>query len=138
MIFISVSYIYSTMYMYLYFDNFLLSEWFLVWCFVCESWNIRMLTCFYSSIHQKQLIYATKIIYKLWQFGSFTLFIVGAIYQNLLVLFITFVVIHWRCLCFSTRNLSLTYDYRSVLFDNDFYFKLFCRQVKTHNLKTLL
>lgn len=37
------------MYMYLYFDNFLLSEWFLVWCFVCESWNIRMLTCFYSS-----------------------------------------------------------------------------------------
>lgn len=122
MIFISVSYIYSTC-----------TCIYTLIIFFCQSdfWfgvlyvRVEISECWPVSIHQKQLIYATKIIYKLWQFGSFTLFIVGAIYQNLLVLFITFVVIHWRCLCFSTRNLSLTYDYRSVLFDNDFYFKLY-------------
>lgn len=122
MIFISVSYIYSTMYMYLYFDNFLLSEWFLVWCFVCESWNIRMLTCFYSSEAANLCNQDYIQIVTVWFIYPFYC---RCNLSELTSAFITFVVIHWRCLCFSTRNLSLTYDYRSVLFDNDFYFKLY-------------
>lgn len=91
------------------------------WCDVLYV-RFEISECLHVSIHQKQLIYATKIIYKLWHFGylRFQHFHCWCNLSELilLVLFITFVVIHWRCFIIMSfyQKLSLTYDYRSVLF----------------------
>lgn len=141
MIFISVSYIYSTMYMYLYFDNFLLSEWFLVWCFVCESWNIRMLTCFYSSeaanlCNQDYIqIVTVWFIYPFYcrcNLSELTSAFYNICSNSLKVfvflpeIWVSLMIIDLYCLIMISI-LSFTKT-----------FVILCRQVKTHNLKTLL
>lgn len=142
MIFISVSYIYSTMYMYLYFDNFLLSEWFLVWCFVCESWNIRMLTCFYSSeaanlCNQDYIqIVTVWFIYPFYCRCNLSE-LTSAFYNicsNSLKVFYVFLPEIWVSLMIIDLYCLIMISILSFTKT----FVILCRQVKTHNLKTLL